>query len=157
MRVLVLFTSLTLPLLSANALAAPVDPSSCPCDFEAAYIDGMLGLETTDCQNSDATELIRERGQRGAFTETLSFAGGIGQACPDMQVAKTRRGNDSVFSCTIRVMESRSSDQADCMVIRPRNVPVQTYTISHKRMRACQRLLDEVADLAFALPDCSAP
>lgn len=157
MRFFIISIASTLLLLSSNGLAGPTNPLSCSCEFEDVLPNGMGLVDATDCQISESTSYERERLGQGAFTETLSFAGGIGQACATLQIAKLRDGNDTHFKCKVWIQESRSSDLEDCEVITPRNWPVEDKQISRRNMRACSRLLDNVADEVLALPDCRAP
>lgn len=157
MKSFTLLTSLLFLFTCSDSFAGPLDPTSCPCTFEMALVDGVGLTDATDCQISEETSLFKERGQKGAFTETLAFVGGAGQACGTLMVEKYKRGNRNAFNCAIWIEESVSGDSADCERVAPGTGPVQDRQISRRSMRACQRLLDDVADEVFALPDCSAP
>ncbi len=159
MRILTLLNSLLILFFSASLLASPPNPLNCFCEFEAVLPAeiGPVSVEPTDCQITEETTQARIRGDRGAFMETLSWVGGAGQACATLMVEKFKDGNDNNFRCTIWIEQSQSDETADCSVVTPRNRPVNDFVISRRGMRACQRLLDEVADEVFALPDCRAP
>ncbi|HKJ16829.1 MAG TPA: hypothetical protein VJ984_05745 [Xanthomonadales bacterium] len=158
MRILTLLNSLILLVFSTTVLAAPVNPLNCFCSFDAVLPDGMGLVDATECQFTEETGLVKERGERGAFSETLSFVGGAGQACATLRVRKFKNGNENMFGCSIWIQESTSDLEPNCMAANPRNLPVQNFSnISRRNMRACQRLLDDVAEQVDVLPDCRLP
>lgn len=155
MRILPLLTSATFLLFSANTLADHA--MHCFCDFDHVLHDGMGLVHATDCQISEVTDYAHVRGERGTFTKTLTFVGGVNQACGTLQVRKYKMGNRNMFGCTIWIEESISDSQADCRTLMPGNWPVEDFPISRRGIRACQQMLDEIVDEVFALPDCRAP